>query len=119
VRYTECCFNLIRAARTPEHNADSLIEHPTHREMDHVSVETTLCELIEASHGVRGALLWLWLRPRILNGSQCALQVLRAHFCESPAHFNCKGSTIETLLAVCESVCQCFGDHHDGRSYAQ
>src|ERR1700721_4676845 len=45
--HTECCLYLIRVTAAPERNADALIEHPAHGQMDHAPVKTALRELME------------------------------------------------------------------------
>ncbi len=44
--------HLFGVAAAPERNADALVEHPTHRQMDHAPLEAALCELIELPHGL-------------------------------------------------------------------
>src|ERR1700679_2717023 len=48
--HTERCLYLIRVTAAPERNADALIEHPAHGQMDHAPVKTALRELIEPPH---------------------------------------------------------------------
>src|ERR1700689_3242558 len=50
--HAERRLQLIGVTATPERGADALVEHPTHRQLNHASVEQALCELIELSDGV-------------------------------------------------------------------
>jgi hypothetical protein len=49
---TERRLYLIGVTAAPERDADTLVEHPTHGQMDHPPVKTALCELIELPHGL-------------------------------------------------------------------
>src|SRR6266404_351891 len=51
-RNTKRCLHLIGVTAAPERDADTLFEHPTHRQMDHAPVEAAPCELIELLHGL-------------------------------------------------------------------
>src|SRR5882757_156009 len=46
-RNAERCLHLIGETAAPEGDADTLVEHPTHRQMDHAPVEAAPSELIE------------------------------------------------------------------------
>src|SRR5580704_3559144 len=52
-RDTERRLELIEATAAPERNADPLIEHPTHRQLNHTPAVAALSELIELPHGVQ------------------------------------------------------------------
>src|SRR3984957_12716621 len=45
-------LHLIGVTAAPQRDADALIEHPSHRQVDHAPVKAALCELIELPHGV-------------------------------------------------------------------
>src|SRR6202035_3531117 len=49
---TERRLDLIGVTAAPERYADALVQHPTHRQMNHAPVEAALCELIELPNGV-------------------------------------------------------------------
>src|ERR1019366_6778114 len=49
---TERCPYLIGVTAAPERDADTLVEHPTHGQMDDPPVKTALCELIELPNGL-------------------------------------------------------------------
>src|ERR1017187_4222589 len=64
-RNIERRFYLIRVSAAPECDADTLVEHPTHRQMDHAPVKVALCEFIELPHGAeilgKAGRLELWI----------------------------------------------------------
>src|ERR1700722_3659543 len=45
-------LDLIRVTATPERDADALVEHPTHRQMNHAPAEAALREIVELPNGV-------------------------------------------------------------------
>src|ERR1700677_1914154 len=49
-RDTQGCLDLIRATAAPKRDADTLVEHPAHGQMDYAPVKTALGELIELAH---------------------------------------------------------------------
>src|ERR1700722_18637335 len=51
-RDTQRGLELIRAAAAPQRDADALVEHPTHRQLNHMPAEAALSELIELPHGL-------------------------------------------------------------------
>src|SRR5580704_16086002 len=46
-------LELLGATAAPERDADSLIEHPTHRQLNHTPAEAAPSELIELPHGIQ------------------------------------------------------------------
>src|ERR1700687_2132856 len=51
-RKSERSAQLVGVTATPERHADTLVEHPTHCQLNHAPMEQALCELIELPNGV-------------------------------------------------------------------